>query len=276
MPNLKVPPMAASLDITHNLTLEGADPFLVVVSQEDPSEVTATRSDHVTEGDSFGCLGFCASVSGPEIFAPRMLVLPIGQGPRGIDVSSAKVFWYPASGDRPQLVPRSGFNVGGGFAWAKIDAPGSYVAIGLPVDRVLRESILGLAIERVLKPEASNRTLLTTAFAPFLSLHRGHLQRAQTCPHTVRGGSKATLASPRAFHPGGANRHVSTSLWHVPGRGGGTASPPRRTRWTVARRGPVHPTFSPLSAGCMVAPQPAALDEQGVLDSQGLVDVPGQ
>lgn len=71
---------------------------------------------------------------------PRMLV--------GIDPTTVRMFRVEEETGALKPVWNSGVNLQHGFAWAKVRRPGTYVPIGLPRDRLLRETLRAVAEER--------------------------------------------------------------------------------------------------------------------------------
>jgi outer membrane protein assembly factor BamB len=97
----------------------------------------------------FGETGLSARVTGQVGAAPAILVLPFNAGAlKGVDLLSIRVFSVEARGARLKPVWLSGVNAALGFVWARLPGPGSYRAVGLPRDLLLREALRDMARQR--------------------------------------------------------------------------------------------------------------------------------
>jgi outer membrane protein assembly factor BamB len=141
----------------------------------DPGEtlkIEAARNPH--PNSTLGDLGAAASVTGSENFPLTLLILPIAEdGLTGIDTSSVRVFRHDKKNKRWAPVWNSGINVAHGFVWAKIQQPGTFVAIGLPADLVLKECLRIVSQQRAYLDSGSAKevTALTrSTLAHFLDL----------------------------------------------------------------------------------------------------------
>jgi outer membrane protein assembly factor BamB len=98
---------------------------------------------------TLGDFGLAVRINGPERFAETILVHPVGRSElAGIDARSVRVFRADEEAKTLRPVWNSGLNLPLGFAWARVQRPGAYVAIGLPRDRLLQEAIRRMAHER--------------------------------------------------------------------------------------------------------------------------------
>src|SRR5262245_57968191 len=92
---------------------------------------------------------------GPDGFDESIVVQPIERGQFvGLDTESVRFFSVDAGKKEFRPVWNSGLNLALGFAWARVRAPGLYVAIGLPRDRLLQETIRRMAYERRFRGDA--------------------------------------------------------------------------------------------------------------------------
>jgi outer membrane protein assembly factor BamB len=86
-------------------------------------------------------------------FTARTVVQPIDATALvGIEPASVRMFRVDVRRDSFIPVWSSGFNAGLEFVWATIEHPGTYVPIGLPRDRVLRDLLRELATQRRYTP----------------------------------------------------------------------------------------------------------------------------
>lgn len=104
------------------------------------AEAKAARARNPMPNVTLGDTGIGARVSGAERFGPGMLVIPYDEGALdGLDPATVRLF----RADRRTLVPvwNSGVDVAHRRVWGRVARPGTYVAIGLPLDPVVRELI---------------------------------------------------------------------------------------------------------------------------------------
>lgn len=104
------------------------------------------KIDNPDAKKTLGDIELAVNIQGPAEFPMTFLIEPFD--PKrlvGIDSYSLRVFHKDKKSDSLQLVWNSGVNIGMGFAWAKIRRPGMYVVLGLPSDRLLRETLRALA-----------------------------------------------------------------------------------------------------------------------------------
>ena len=119
------------------------------------------------------------------------VTLKIGLDPKlllRVDPATVRVFVFDADSSEWQLIVRSGVNAESGYAWAHLQRPGLYVAIGLPADveglvalsalrtlmprvraapdRAARRRVLALIAELLASPRQSRRAAAGGAFDP--------------------------------------------------------------------------------------------------------------
>lgn len=132
---------------------EEFQPYLRSTSGEQYSEkeLKVSRAARSVLKMTLGDLrGLAAEVTGTESFSETVLVQPFEpEALTGIDPTTVRVFrWDEESGSlRP--VWNSGINYTLGFTWAKITRPGTYVPLGLPRDRLVRELLRSMARARI-------------------------------------------------------------------------------------------------------------------------------
>jgi outer membrane protein assembly factor BamB len=132
---------------------------------------------------TFGDLGLTVQVTAlQETPEPRtILIMPYDpKALQGLERSSVRIFRYDARLQSFQAIWNSGINLAFHFVWAKIQRPGTYLPIGLPRDRLLKESLRALAYERSLRdnydPQAA-RELTLRYLEPFLQMDAETLER---------------------------------------------------------------------------------------------------
>lgn len=101
---------------------------------------------------TLGDLGVGVDVE--TIAGPRALLRIELENPlvRGIAPETVRLF--RVDGDRIEPVWNSGYSVGSGFVWAIVAAPGTYVPIGLPRDRLVEAALQRIAVDRRLNGPA--------------------------------------------------------------------------------------------------------------------------
>ncbi len=136
---------------------------------------------------------------------------------RGIDERTVRVFRHDPRTRTLKPVWNSGINTAHQFVWAKTRRPGTYVPIGLPRDRLLREALREMARERShtdLDSLEKAHEITRRHLAPFYELEDHELQELREFltwveiqadspapPDDIEMGPGA---HPRAFHlPGG-------------------------------------------------------------------------
>ena len=158
----------------------------------------------------FGETGLSARVTGRDQLAPAILVLPFAAGAlKGVDLLSIRVFSVGARGAGLKPVWQSGVNTALGFVWARLPGPGSYRAIGLPRDLLLREALRDMARKRrYLNVETAEESAQITsdALALLREAPAGELQELRQMLTYVeaqagsRAFSEAELQRTHGFH----------------------------------------------------------------------------
>lgn len=198
-----------------------ADPILVpAVTGWDPdSNLKLQAVDNPLPKGTLGAIGRAMQVSGPAQFEPTTLLQPYDPSSlAGLDLHSVRFFKWDDASRAWQKVWNSGINRHGGFIWAKISSPGTYIPIGLPEDPLLRESLFRLAGQRRMANgagAADARGVTLAALDHFLNLPdndladlRDHLARANAvslagAEEDNRRGRSAHIVSPAL--PGNAS-----------------------------------------------------------------------
>jgi len=140
---------------------QGRGPTWHTIDRSKPHLLPATQDyDHIAElklrvaknplpRATLGDFGVAARLDGPDRFAETILVHPVQRSElAGLDAGSVRLFRADEDAATLRPVWDSGVNVPLGFAWARVRRPGVYVAIGLPRDRLLQETIRRMAQER--------------------------------------------------------------------------------------------------------------------------------
>jgi outer membrane protein assembly factor BamB len=153
---------------------EKSEPLLLPMADGwQPADELKLRgtSNPVARG-TLGDVGVAARVDGARRFEQTVLRIPIDRDALvGVDPRTVRMFVVDDRGKRLTPLWDSGFNEAYGFAWASIRQPGTYVPIGLPRDRVLREVLRQIAVERRLAGPADDEKadeIGRTAFQPLL------------------------------------------------------------------------------------------------------------
>ncbi len=95
---------------------------------------------------TLGDLPVAATIKGPATFSTTVLILPFNRAAlAGIDAATIRVFRYDEQAKVLRPVWNSGVNAGLGYAWAKVERPGTFVPIGLPLDPFVLQCIKTLA-----------------------------------------------------------------------------------------------------------------------------------
>lgn len=130
---------------------------------------------------TLGDLGIAARVTGPAEFPLTLLVMPFeARQLDGIEAMTVRVFRLDEKSRELRAVWNSGINVTDRFVWTKIRRGGVYVAIGLPRDRLLQETIRVLAERRRAADDPSAKeleALAREAFAPFIEAPEDELEQ---------------------------------------------------------------------------------------------------
>ncbi|HEX2058628.1 MAG TPA: PQQ-binding-like beta-propeller repeat protein [Actinomycetota bacterium] len=98
---------------------------------------------------TLGDTGLAIQVDGADDFPPVMAVHRAGrEAVAGLDASTVRWFRVTDDGSDFEAVWTSGFNAAFSYAWGRITRPGTYVAIGLPRDRLLQAVVKALSAPR--------------------------------------------------------------------------------------------------------------------------------
>lgn len=127
---------------------------------------------------TLGDFGVAVRIVGAAGFTESVLVHPVERRAlAGVDAASVRLFRVDDEAGSFTPVWSSGINTRLGFLWARVRRPGTYVAIGLPRDRLLQEALRRLAEERQLRdPDDDDaRALVEDAFGPLLNLPQDEL-----------------------------------------------------------------------------------------------------
>lgn len=142
-------------------------PYLLPLLPDEAVEAKVAWSGKGFDHMTFGDLDLVVQVTALQETAEPQTVLVMPYDPKalqGLERNSVRVFRYDARRQSLQPVWNSGINLAFNFAWAKIQRPGTYLPIGLPRDRLLKESLRALAYERSLRdiegPEAARELTL--------------------------------------------------------------------------------------------------------------------
>jgi outer membrane protein assembly factor BamB len=123
--------------------------FVLSPTVDGQARISVTHLTLIGPPAPFGETGLSAEVSLPDRFAPAILMLPFDtEALKGIDLLSIRVFSVEAGGGKLRPIWRSGVNTTLGFVWARLPGPGSYRAIGLPRDVLLRGALRDMAWRR--------------------------------------------------------------------------------------------------------------------------------
>ena len=116
----------------------------------DPSrELKAAAAEAPEPRQTLGDIGIYTRVTGPATFRPTVLRQRFDRRAlEGIDPGTIRVFRYDEKNRTLTPTWNSGVNLQFGFVWSTIRTPAVYVPIGLPRDRVLREVLRMLSLQR--------------------------------------------------------------------------------------------------------------------------------
>jgi len=161
--------------------IDRSRPHLLPTTLDDSAASLKLRAaQNPFAASTIGDFGVAVRIDGPEHFAEATLVYPIERGRlAGIDAPTVRFFRAEpeAGGWRPLW--SSGCNRALDFLWARVRRPGVYVAIGLPRDRLLQESIRAIALERQHRSdgdEHEHQAITEAGFQALLELPEGALQ----------------------------------------------------------------------------------------------------
>lgn len=100
-------------------------------------------------GKTLGDVGVACEVSAKDPFPAAYLRVAFDPNEAPwIDPRTVRVFHAGTKQQSFQVLWRSGVNIGLGYIWARVQAPGTYVAVGLPRDRLLLETLRRIAVSR--------------------------------------------------------------------------------------------------------------------------------
>jgi outer membrane protein assembly factor BamB len=159
------------------------DPYLVAASDFDPSRIAVRPTRNPRAASTLGDAGLAVAVRGAARFDESVLVIPFERAAlAGIAVESIRVFRVGARQASMEPIWKSGVNIGLGFIWAKIRRAGTYVPIGLPRDRVLRELMRAMAIERRYEdPHGDEHArMVRDRLAPLAEISSERIERLRT------------------------------------------------------------------------------------------------
>jgi outer membrane protein assembly factor BamB len=178
------------------------------------AEAVVFRSPEITLGD----IGIATQVHGAQRLPPQILVQPFGPDALvGLDPHSLRVFRRDGRSGSLEPEWNSGVNVGLSYIWAKITRPGEYVAIGLPRDRLIKETIRTLARQRQYADRSSPsdmESLNKFVLAPLLETPLEELEeiRQTLAVEEVQGSLR-----PRSEHPIRIRRGGYLDAFPLPG-----------------------------------------------------------
>ena len=149
---------------------------------------------------TLGKVGRTVEVRGPETFSRTILRIPVhNEDLVGIDAKSVRIFRFDAPTGAHQPNWDSGVVQGLGYIWAKIEAPGLYVAIGLPRDRLMRQLLRDLAFARstslVITPDQSRALVHEHLIRPLATMP---LERLEYLREMLAADDAATGVDPPA------------------------------------------------------------------------------
>ncbi len=147
-----------------------------------------------------------------------------------VDPASIRMFRFEPASSTWQLIPRSGFSVEGGYAWARVHRDGVYAPIGLPMDRAELAGLIRTFNARADLREAAARGRAAGARA-VAALLRGGGARASR--NRVTGDLVARL-----------RQRIDLPEWELLAE----LEPPPRPGYARHQRGLVAPALGPLAA----------------------------
>lgn len=181
-------------------------------------KLRVTRGKAPTDAVGFGHTGVYVNVAAPRPFASARLRFKLNEKATAhLDRSSIVIARWDEVADRFVLVPASGFDPEGGYAFGRISRGGTYTAIGLPSDpRVLTTLKLFGAMEPWLRvPELADpftdgicQLILCADFMSGIEKNDELLGRLGLTPDDFAGGGPGgdTICE-RCLH-GGAHAHL--------------------------------------------------------------------
>lgn len=128
----------------------GALRLVALEADFDPErELRVAQVDNPVRASTLGDVGVTVRLEGPERFPETILSVALEERRlTGIEPSSIRMFQVDEQTGSPTPLWTSGYNQGLGYVFAPVRRPGLYVAIGLPIDPLLRELLKALARER--------------------------------------------------------------------------------------------------------------------------------
>ncbi len=126
------------------------EPYILNVGKEaQPSRLKVKNVENPLPNITLGDIGLAIKVEGPKEFQQSILVQPYSlEKAEGIDQDTIRVFRYNKEADSLRPVWNSGVNNSFCLIWCKINAPGIYVPIGLPRDKLLYNELSVISRER--------------------------------------------------------------------------------------------------------------------------------
>jgi outer membrane protein assembly factor BamB len=166
-------------------------------------ELKLARTKNPLAGATLSDIGIAVRVSGPDAFVETTLVQPL-ENVRGIDLTSARFFRAETRAQTLRPIWTSGVNVGLGYAWATVRRPGTYVLIGLPRDRLVRELIRTLAEQRRLADldTEGGRELTREVLRPLLEAPEEELEAFRAFLATLEVKTAVTDVPPHELNFG--------------------------------------------------------------------------
>lgn len=144
-----------------------------VTADFEPGKQLKIRTvDNPLPNSTLGAAGKAVEISGREEFPLTPLIIPFSAAEvTGIDVSTVRVFRLDEEVRKFKPVWNSGANQTFGYFWANVGRFGTYLAIGVPRDVLLREALRQFSREREQSDGCADKerqTVLRQAFRIFL------------------------------------------------------------------------------------------------------------
>jgi hypothetical protein len=144
------------------------------------SKIPIKNSNNPAPNGTLCYFGLSTIVEGQSDFPLSLIVMPYSRNMlTGIDPVSIRVFRWDDRFISFFPIWHSGINEGHCFVWAKIKKPGTYVAIGLPRDPLLRETLRELAARRRYEDNQSPdeiQSLTKTILSNFIRMNERDLE----------------------------------------------------------------------------------------------------
>jgi outer membrane protein assembly factor BamB len=160
--------------------------------------VKVARARNPMPRATLGDTGISAKVAAGDRFGPGMLVIPYDEGAlEGIDPATVRLF----RAERGSMVPvwNSGVDVAHQRVWGRVGRPGTYVAIGLPLDPVIRELVRSAGEARRFAEHDDDKVEVARATMSALDeISDEDLARVRGAVATVM--TKTAVDPPRAEH----------------------------------------------------------------------------